>query len=63
MRMQIARNPEPSIWRAAREGFRRWRRRRRDRDALASMSERDLHDLGISRYDAWREIRKPWWRA
>jgi uncharacterized protein YjiS (DUF1127 family) len=63
MRVQIAKHPQPSWWGAAREGFRRWRQRRRDRDALASMSAMDLRDLGISRYDALRELGKPWWRA
>jgi uncharacterized protein YjiS (DUF1127 family) len=40
-----------------------WRERDRARQELAMMRESDLHDLGISRYDAVFEARKPFWRA
>jgi uncharacterized protein YjiS (DUF1127 family) len=40
-----------------------WQRRMRDRRALATMDERSLRDLGLSRYDAFYEARKPFWRA
>jgi uncharacterized protein YjiS (DUF1127 family) len=40
-----------------------WRRRLRDRRALAAMSDRSLRDIGITRYDADWEARKPFWRA
>jgi uncharacterized protein YjiS (DUF1127 family) len=40
-----------------------WRRRLRDRGALAVMSDRSLRDIGLTRYDADREARKPFWRA
>jgi uncharacterized protein YjiS (DUF1127 family) len=39
-----------------------WRRRFRDRRALALMDERSLRDLGLTRYDALYEARKPFWR-
>ena len=39
-----------------------WRRRLRDRRALALMDERSLRDLGLTRYDALYEARKPFWR-
>jgi uncharacterized protein YjiS (DUF1127 family) len=39
-----------------------WRRRFRDRQALALMDERSLRDLGVTRYDALYEARKPFWR-
>jgi uncharacterized protein YjiS (DUF1127 family) len=39
-----------------------WRRRFRDREALALMDERSLRDLGLTRYDALYEARKPFWR-
>jgi uncharacterized protein YjiS (DUF1127 family) len=39
-----------------------WRQRLRDRRALALMDERSLRDLGLSRYDAFYEARKPFWR-
>jgi uncharacterized protein YjiS (DUF1127 family) len=40
-----------------------WRRRSRDRRALAAMSDRSLRDIGLTRYDADWEARKPFWRA
>lgn len=39
-----------------------WRQRLRDRRALALMDERSLRDLGLTRYDAFYEARKPFWR-
>jgi uncharacterized protein YjiS (DUF1127 family) len=30
---------------------------------LAGLSDRDLRDIGVTRYDAGREIAKPFWRA
>jgi uncharacterized protein YjiS (DUF1127 family) len=48
--------------RAASE-MREWRRRSRDRRALAAMSDRSLRDIGLTRYDADWEASKPFWRA
>jgi uncharacterized protein YjiS (DUF1127 family) len=48
--------------RAASE-IREWRRRSRDRRALAAMSDRSLRDIGLTRYDADWEASKPFWRA
>lgn len=39
-----------------------WRERARQREALGALSDRMLHDLGISRADAEREAGKPFWR-
>lgn len=39
-----------------------WRRRVRGRRELALMSDRSLRDIGLTRYDAFQEIRKPFWR-
>ena len=36
-----------------------WRRRVRGRRELALIS---LRDIGLTRYDAFQEIRKPFWR-
>ncbi len=38
-----------------------WIRRARQRGVLASLSTRDLHDIGVTPGDAYREIRKPFW--
>ena len=40
-----------------------WRRRLRERRELAAMDEQTRHDLGLTRYDAFYEARKPFWRA
>lgn len=43
---------------------RRWRRRARDRAALARMGRRALLDLGVPDPDiAWQEARQPFWRC
>lgn len=39
-----------------------WRCRARGRRELAALCDRCLHDIGLTRYDAVREIRKPFWR-
>ena len=38
-----------------------WRARARDRQELARLSDRMLRDIGITRLDAERELRKPFW--
>lgn len=40
-----------------------WRRRYRSRYQLRMMSDHMCKDIGISRADAWREARKPFWKA
>ena len=40
-----------------------WCRRASSRRRLASLPEAALKDIGISRYDALAESRKPFWRA
>lgn len=39
-----------------------WMARHRQRRRLAELSDRDLHDIGITRADVWRECQKPFWR-
>lgn len=40
-----------------------WRERQLQRRELARWSERDLHDVGLSRSDIVFEVEKPFWRA
>lgn len=40
-----------------------WARRRRDRDALLRLDDYLLKDIGLNRYEAEAEWRKPFWRA
>ena len=36
--------------------------RSRERQALARMSDRELRDIGVTRYEALHEASKPCWR-
>jgi uncharacterized protein YjiS (DUF1127 family) len=45
------------------ETARTWRARARSRRVLLTLDERMLRDIGITRYDARIEARKPFWRA
>ena len=40
-----------------------WTHRRRDRNALLRLDDRLLKDIGLNRYEAEAEWRKPFWRA
>ena len=40
-----------------------WQKRIKDRAALASLDDRMLKDIGVSRAAAWHEARKPFWKA
>lgn len=59
----------PSFMRSARSCLRcvgqrliRWRRLSYERRLLASLDDRMLRDIGVSRSDADEESRKPFWR-
>jgi uncharacterized protein YjiS (DUF1127 family) len=43
--------------------FHVWRQRYQSRRELASWSERELHDIGVSWSDIAYETEKPFWRA
>jgi uncharacterized protein YjiS (DUF1127 family) len=45
------------------ETFHTWRKRQINRRQLAELSERDLHDVGLSWRDIAYEAEKPFWRA
>ncbi|MBT00385.1 MAG: DUF1127 domain-containing protein [Oceanospirillaceae bacterium] len=45
------------------EALRRALQRRRTRQRLLTLTDRELWDVGISRSDAIAEGRKPFWRA
>jgi uncharacterized protein YjiS (DUF1127 family) len=40
-----------------------WRQRYQTRQELSQWTERDLHDVGLSRNDIVHEAEKPFWRA
>jgi uncharacterized protein YjiS (DUF1127 family) len=40
-----------------------WQRRANERHALAQLDDKILRDLGLSRSEVARELRKPFWRA
>jgi uncharacterized protein YjiS (DUF1127 family) len=60
IRQGIARAPMPLI-KALAQAIVRWRRQRQ-RTSLAQLDDRMLRDMGISRLEAERESRKPFWR-
>jgi uncharacterized protein YjiS (DUF1127 family) len=43
--------------------LRLWRRRMRERQALANLTERELADFGATTADVYRELSLPFWRA
>ena len=43
--------------------LRLWRRRMAESDELRAMSDRELRDFGISRYDVEHEAKKAFWRT
>jgi uncharacterized protein YjiS (DUF1127 family) len=40
-----------------------WRRRVRERRALADLTQRELADFGATTADVYRELASPFWRA
>jgi uncharacterized protein YjiS (DUF1127 family) len=40
-----------------------WRQRYQSRRELAQWTDRDLHDIGLTRSDVAHEVEKPFWRA
>lgn len=59
--MMLSRDIGPLIEQTA-ERLADWHQRRTGRKQLMGMDDRELKDLGISRCDAEREYRKPFWR-
>jgi uncharacterized protein YjiS (DUF1127 family) len=43
--------------------LRLWRSRIRERQAFPVIDDRDLRDLGVSRWEVDRELAKPFWRG
>jgi uncharacterized protein YjiS (DUF1127 family) len=40
-----------------------WQRRAAERRELMTLTDRDLHDIGITRSEAEAEANKPFWKA
>jgi uncharacterized protein YjiS (DUF1127 family) len=51
------------FWAQVEETIHVWRERHRQRQELAQWTDRDLHDVGVSRSDIVNETEKPFWRA
>ena len=54
---------EPGFLSQVAETLHVWRQRYRSRRELATWSDRELHDVGISWSDVAYEAEKPFWRA
>lgn len=48
-------------WNQISRRFAEWQRRSRSRQELQGLSDETLRDIGITRCDAHREARKPFW--
>ena len=48
-------------WTELRAKLNEWRIRHKTRIQLASLNDRSLQDIGVSRYDANKEAEKPFW--
>jgi uncharacterized protein YjiS (DUF1127 family) len=59
---QRTRRPEGGALAGLLALVRRWRRARRDRRELASLSDHMLRDIGLSRADVEREALRPFWQ-
>ena len=55
-------NAKPNYLNRLAETVHIWRRRVRERQRLAELSEYELHDFGASSVDRFRELAKPFWR-
>ena len=51
------------LWFQVEETIHVWRDRLRQRRELAQWTDRDMHDVGITRSDIVHETEKPFWRA
>jgi uncharacterized protein YjiS (DUF1127 family) len=40
-----------------------WRQRSRERRYAAQFTDRDLWDVGLTRWDVYREFSRPFWQA
>jgi uncharacterized protein YjiS (DUF1127 family) len=56
-------NHHESVLTSLTETLHVWRERHQTRQELAHLSERDLHDVGLSWSDAAYEADKPFWQA
>ena len=52
-----------TTWNQLKHGLSEWRRRIRSRDELRGLSDRNLHDIGLTRCEADIESGKPFWLA
>jgi uncharacterized protein YjiS (DUF1127 family) len=59
LRSSASRRPLAALWRLVAQ----WRARSQERRWLAAMSDRELQDLRLTRFEALAEAGKPFWRA
>lgn len=61
---ELVRSPagRPGILGRVADVIRLWRLRARARRAFVLLDQRDLHDIGLSRWEVEQEMVKPFWR-
>ncbi len=63
LEVMIGRSHRGLHWSEVKRHLVEWRHRARARNELRSLSDRDLHDIGMSRCTADSEASKPFWMA
>ncbi len=63
LRTLIAWQPARAVLSAGLIEIRAWRERARKRHLLASLDDRMLRDIGLTRAEVMSEASKPFWRA
>lgn len=61
LKFAIGRPHHISRWSQVRQHLAEWQHRARSRHELVNLSDRLLHDIGLSRCDAMSEASKPFW--
>ncbi len=46
-----------------RRAYRNWQQIHAERQAIERLDERDLRDVGLTRYSVERELARPFWRS
>lgn len=61
--LEFRRSRTPRVASSLLQRFVRLWEQRRERSELLSLTERELKDIGITRYDAEMEARRPFWEG
>jgi uncharacterized protein YjiS (DUF1127 family) len=57
-----AKQPRGGVWETIQRMARQWQRRSEERRSYALMSDRDMLDVGLSRFEIENELARRFWR-